>query len=201
MKLYFSAGSCSLAIRIVINEIGLPCEYEVVNLATKKMSNGQDYFKISPKGAVPALAINEHELLTENAVIQQYLADTHPQSKLLPPIGDFQRYRVLEWLNFISTDLHKGASPLFNSSVPADVKVSVFKPALQSKLAYAEQKLGNKSYLLGDHFTLPDAYLFVVLSWMPYLQVELKEYPNLTRYFQALSTRPSIIKSLAEEKR
>ncbi|NNM59830.1 MAG: glutathione transferase GstA [Legionellales bacterium] len=200
MKLYYSPGACSLAVRIVINEIGLPCEYEAVDFSTKKTANGRDYFKINAKGAVPALEINEHEILTENAAIQQYLADTHPKSQLLPPIGDFQRYRVLEWLNFVSTDLHKGASPIFTPNVPADVKANVFRPALQSKLAFAEHKLGSKPYLLGDRFTLPDAYLFVILTWMQHLQINMSEYPNLTRYFDALLKRPSIVKSLAQEK-
>ncbi|MFN7097674.1 MAG: glutathione transferase GstA [Gammaproteobacteria bacterium] len=201
MKLYYSPGACSLAVRIVINELGIPCEYEAVNLSTKKTATGSDFYKISPKGAVPTLEIKAGEILTENAVIQQYLADTHKRADLLPAVGDMQRYRVLEWLNYITTELHKGASPIFSSTITEEMKASIFRPALQSKLAYVDQMLGNKTYLMGDTFTLVDAYLFVILSWMGYLQINMSEYANLTRYFEALKKRPSIAKSLAEEKK
>lgn len=200
MKLYYSPGACSLAVRIVINELGVSAEYEAVDLGTKKTKAGTDFYKVNAKGAVPTLEIKPGEILTENAVIQQYLADTYKNTDLLPAVGDMRRYRVLELLNFVSTELHKGASPLFNSQIPADVKNSIFKPALQNKLAHVNQLLGNKQFLMGDTFTLPDAYLFVVLGWMGYLQVNMNEYPNLTRYVEALKKRPSIVKSLAEEK-
>jgi glutathione S-transferase len=199
MKLYYTPGACSLAVRIVINELGLPCTYEKVNLSTKKLSNGDDFYKVNPKGSVPALEIKRNEILTENAAIQQYLADTHHNTNLLPAVGDDRRYRVLELLNFISTELHKGCAPLFNPALPAEAKTNIFKPTLQNKLTYTNRLLENKPYLYGDTFTLADAYLFVVLSWMPHLQIDMSKYPNLTRYFEALKKRPAITKSLVEE--
>src|SRR5690349_19217638 len=122
MKLYYSKGACSLAVRIIINEIGLQSEYEAVDLKTKKTATGQDFLKINPKGSVPVIQTDEKQILTENAVIQQYLADTNKATQLLPALGNFERYRVLEWLNFISTELHKGFSPLFNPNVPNELK-------------------------------------------------------------------------------
>lgn len=199
MKLYYSPGACSLTVRIVINELGLTSEYEKVDLRTKKTKNGDDFYKFNAKGAVPALETKTGEILTEVAVIIQYLADLYHNISLLPPVDDIHRYRVLELVNYISTELHKGCSPLFNSAIPTEIKDSVFKPALQNKLAFVNQLLGNKPYLYGTDFTLADAYLFVILSWMPHLQIDMSSYPNLTRYFDTLKNRPSVVKSLAEE--
>jgi glutathione S-transferase len=199
MKLYYSKGSCALAVHIVINEIGAECEFEAVNLGTKITNSGTDFFTINAKGSVPTLITNDNNVLTENAVIQQYLADTYKAEQLLPAVGNFQRYRVLEWLNFISTDLHKGCSPLFNANVPQDIKDTVFKPLLKTRLNFVEKNLQNSAYLTGDHFTLPDAYLFVVLTWLPYFKIELNEWPKLANYFDTLKQRASIQKSIAEE--
>jgi len=199
MKLYYSKGACSLAVRIVIHELELKAEFESVDLKTKQTEKGDDFFKINPKGAVPALCLDDHQLLTENAVIQQYLADKHQAHHLLPAIGDFNRYRVLEWLNFVSTDLHKGCGPLFNANVPQEIKDTVFKPALKKKLDVVEQQLDNKDYLLGKNFTLPDAYLFVVMRWLNHLGLDMKIWPNMSRYFAALKERKSIKQALQEE--
>lgn len=122
MKLYYSAGTCSLAVRIIINEIGLPSTYEAVDLKTKKTASGQDFLQINPKGSVPVIVTDDNEILTENSVIQQYLADKNNASSLLPALGHFKRYRVLEWLNYISTELHKGCGPLFSPSIPVELK-------------------------------------------------------------------------------
>lgn len=199
MKLYYSKGACSLAVRIVINELDLPCEYESVNLATKKTQTGEDFYKINPKGYVPALLTAEKQLLTENMVIQQYLADTHPKGNLLPPLGKFERYRVLEWLAFISTELHKGFSPLFNPSIDAQVKNEIFISSLQKKFGFLNQQIGNKKFLMGDHFTLPDAYLFVMLYWGEKLALDISAHTNLSRYYAELKKYPSIEKSLRQE--
>jgi len=146
MKLYYAKGACSLAPHIIIHELNIPCELLAVSLANKKTANGEDYLAINPKGAVPALALDNGELLTENAVIQQYLADTHQASHLLPEIGNFSRYRVLEWLNFAATDLHKSFSPLFNKSVPADIVDTIFKPLLCKKIRFCKST-SNTPYL------------------------------------------------------
>jgi len=200
MKLYYSKGACSLAVRIVINELGLKCEFESVNLKTKQTESGGDFLSISPKGAVPVLAIDKHEVLTENSIIQQYLADTHKAAHLLPPVGDFKRYRVLEWLNFISTDIHKGFGPLFDPSIPQELKDSIFIPNIKKKLKFIEQHLAkNNQFLAGDHFTLPDAYLYVMLVWSRHFKIDIAELPHLTKYFSSLNQRPAIMQSLKEE--
>jgi len=199
MKLYYSKGACSLAVRIIIHEIGVACEFESVNLQTKQTEKGNDYFKINPKGSVPALVLENKKVLTENAVIQQYLADTHKASHLLPPLGDLKRYHVLEWLNFAGTDLHKSCGPLFNSNVPENIKEEVFRPLLKKKLIFVEKQLEQKAYLMGDEFTLPDSYVFVVLRWLASLKVDISDCPNLQRYFAHLKERKSIQQALKEE--
>ena len=199
MKLYYKKGSCSLAVRIVINELGLNCEYEAVDLTTKKTTSGADYYEINSKGSVPALVLDDGEVLTENTVIQQYLADVHHAKNLLPTLGNFARYRVLEWLNFATTDLHKGFSPLFNSKIPTSLKEEIFMPVLKAKFDYVNNHLATREYLAGEHFTLPDAYLFVILSWFPHVHLELSGWLNLQNYFEKIKARPAVVKSLAEE--
>lgn len=198
MKLYYSKGACSLAVRIVIHEIGIPCDFEAVNLHTKLTENGADFLNINPKGAVPTLALDDGEVLTENAVIQQYLADTNKTS-LLPPQGDIQRYHALKWLNFVSTDLHKSFSPLFNPKLPEEVKEEIFKPLIKSKLSFVNQHLAQQRYLLGDQFTLADSYLFVILTWVPKVKLNIEDWPNLVRYFNEVKNRPAVQKALKEE--
>jgi glutathione S-transferase len=202
MKLYFSRGACSLAVRIVAHELNLKLEYEAVNLhggPTKTTASGKDYLTISPKGNVPALVLDNGDLLTENAVIQQYLADTHP-SPMLPPLNDFKRYRVLEWLNFMSSDFHKAFSPLFNPKVPAELKESLFIPVVRMRLDTVNEGLEGRTYLLGDDFTLPDAYCFVILRWLASFNISLSEYPNVLRFFQTVSERPAVKSALEEER-
>lgn len=199
MKLYYSKGSCSLAVRIVINEIGLSSEYESVNLKTKQTETGADFLKVNPKGAVPTLITNDGLILTENAVIQQYLADHADSDFLLPKIGENDRYQVLEWLNFVATDMHKGAGILFNANLSPQIKEDIFIPLLKKKLDFINQHLIHKKYLLGEKFTLPDAYLFVVLSWLAYFNIALNEWPHIERYVNELKQRDAIQKSLKEE--
>lgn len=199
MKLYFSRGACSLAVRIVLNELHIPCEYEAVNLRTKQTESGEDFYKINPKGAVPALQLDDKSVLTENAAIQQYLADFKKADQLLPPVGHMQRYHVIEWLNFVATDLHKGFGPFFNSAIPDAVKDEVFRPTLINKLKFVEQQLSKNKFLAGDHFTLPDAYLCVILNWLPSAQVDIKKFPTLSNYFDTLKQRESVMKSFKEE--
>jgi glutathione S-transferase len=199
MKLYYSRGACSLAVRIVIHEIGIACAFESVDLKTKQTETNADYFKINLKGAVPALVLDEGAVLTENVVIQQYLADTYKAETLLPPAGHFNRYRVLEWLNFVSTDLHKSCSPLFNPKVPQEIKDTIFKEVLKKNLQFTDKHLEKNSYLTGDDFTLPDSYLFVVLRWLPSFGIAHADYPNLARFFNEVKERPAVAKALQEE--
>jgi len=199
MKLYYSKGTCSLAPRIVIHELQLSCSFEAVNLTTKKTETGADFLNINPKGSVPALELDNGTILTENLVIQQYLADTFNGQHLLPPLGNFNRYRVLEWLSFASSDLHKSFGPLFNPEIPTTLKDSVFKPLLFKRLSYLDTHLAQSKYLVGNEFTLPDAYVFVTLTWLHYFHIALEEWPHLQHYFERIKQRDSVIKALTEE--
>lgn len=199
MKLYYTKGACSLVVRIVINEIGLTAEFEAVNLRTKKTETGKDFLNINPKGSVPTLELNNGEVLTENAVILQYLADDSNATKLLPKVGDFKRYRVLEWINFISTELHKSIGPLFNPAMSEEMKNQILLPLIRTKLSYVDRHLQHHQYLLGDDFTLPDAYLFVMILWTSFFHIDLTEWKNLTRYFNTLNHRKSIQQSIKQE--
>lgn len=199
VKLYYSRGACSLAVRILINELGLDCDYESVDLKSKQTEHGKDFLKINPKGSVPVLQKDDGELLTENHIIQIYLVEKYPNSRLLPSSSDPRRYRVLEMSNFITTDLHKGCSPLFNPELPEELKESVFRPIIKKKLKLIEDWLRDNPYLLGQDFSLPDGYLFVILRWMPSLGIDYSELKKLTAYFERLKKYPSIIKSLEQE--
>lgn len=199
MKLYYSPGACSLVVRIIINELGLHSEYESVNLKTKQTEHKKDFLSINPKGAVPALQLDNGEILTENAVILQFLADRANAFQLLPETGDIKRYRVLEWLNYITTELHKTFGAMFNPAIPQELKDSLYLNMIKTKLTYVNKSLKPGSFLFGDHFTLPDAYLYVMLRWAQMFQLDLKEWSNLKAYFSSLSSRKSIIQSLKEE--
>ncbi|HSW93054.1 MAG TPA: glutathione transferase GstA [Gammaproteobacteria bacterium] len=200
MKLYFSKGACSLATRITLNELGIGAEYESVDLKTKKTATGEDFLKINPKGAVPAILLDDKTVLTENAAILQYLADLKKADHLLPPVFDRQRYSIIEWLNFIATDLHKGCGVFFNPLIPDTLKNTLFRPLLVSKLKRVEDQLAKTAWIGGSHFTLPDAYLFVILRWLPYIQIDMvKDFPQSARYFETLKNRDSVMKSLKEE--
>lgn len=199
MKLYYSKGACSLAVRIILHELNLSCDYEAVDLKTKKTETGQDYLMINPKGAVPALMLDDGQILTENGAVQQYLADTYHANQLLPPINDFNRYRVLEWLNYAASDIHKGFGPLFNHELSDDIKEKIFKPALEKKFNGLDHHLKENKFLMGDQFTLPDAYLFAMLRWFKMFKIDMNRWPNIVRYFEELNGRASISKSLEEE--
>lgn len=198
MKLYYSKGACSLAPHILINELNVPCEYESVDLKSKITEKNENFLKINPKGAVPVIVTDNNEILTENAIILQFLADSNSATKLLPPTTDFRRYRVLEWLNYIATELHKGFGPLFNPSVPQEVKDQIFIPLIKKKLTFVNEHLKNK-YLLGDDLTIPDIYLFVILRWLRNVNIDLNQWPNLSNYFAEFKKRPAVQKTFHEE--
>ncbi len=200
MKLYYAKGACSLVVRIVINELGLPCEYESVDLKTKQTEAGNDFSKINSKGAVPTLLTDESEILTENAVILQYLADKAKALTLLPPTSDFKHYRVLEWLNYITTELHKSFGPLFSPVYPAEVKENIVMPMLKKKFFYVNECLAKQGpFLLGDTLTLPDAYLFVMIRWTTNFKFDLNEWPHLCNFYESMKKQKAVQKSLQEE--
>jgi len=199
MKLYYSKGACSLASRIIINELGLSCEYESVDLRTKKTESGKDYLSINDKGAVPALETDQNGILTENGVILQYLADKEKAVELLPSTDDFNRYRILEWQNYVATELHKSFGPLFNPTLSQEVKDQFFKPLLNAKLSYVDKHLQLKKYLLGDQFTLADAYMLVMINWAIYFKFDTEKWPHLMQYYHLVKQRKSVQQSLQQE--
>jgi glutathione S-transferase len=199
MKLYYSKGACSLAVRIVINEIGIQSEYEAVNLKTKQTEHGKDFLSINPKGAVPTIITDKQITLTEGIAIQQYLADKYEATQLLPAINDINRYKVIEWFSFVNNDLHKTCGALFNPTLPDEIKNTIYKPMLENKLNFMDQHLQHHTYIMDNQFTITDAYLFVVLSWLPLFNMDIAHWPALAKYSSEVAKRPSVQKSLAEE--
>lgn len=201
MKLYYSKGAASLVVRIMIHEMNLACAFESVDLKTKMTEAGDQFLNITPKGYVPALKTDDKTILTETAVILQYLADQHHAAALLPGPCNINRYRVLEWTNFISAELHKSCAVLLNPNIPESIKDVLFNTGLKMKLNMVNDHLSQSQYLVQDHFTIADAYLFTVLFWLPhFLKIELSNWPHLARYFLKLKNRPSIQTAFQEEK-
>jgi glutathione S-transferase len=196
MKLYYSPGACSQAPHILLHEIGLDHDAERVDLKVKKLEDGSDYLAVNPKGAVPALQLDSGEVLTENAVILQYLGDRANWPEVLPPLGDFGRYRVLEMVNFITTELHKRFSFLF-SNASEETKTFVTEQ-LGHKLDYIDQRLGQGPFLFGEDLTLPDAYLFVISGWTEKM-IGLEKWPNLRAFRERMMQRPSVRNVLSFE--
>lgn len=198
MKLYYSRGACSFAPHILINELNIPCEYEAVDLKTHVTETGNDFYKINPKGSVPVLITNDNQTLTENAIILQYLAESQKATQLFPPNTDFQHYRVLEWLNYVATELHKGFGPLFNPKVPEELKEQLFIPILQKKFEYVNQHM-KRPYLLGNHLTLPDVYLCVTCLWIKNFKFDINQWPAIAAFFAEMKKRPAVQKTFEEE--
>jgi glutathione S-transferase len=197
MKLYYSPGACSQAPHILLHETGLDHDAERVDLKAKTLADGSDYLKINPKGAVPALQLNSGEVLTENAVILQYLGDRASWPEVLPPMGDFRRYRVLELVNFITTELHKRFGFLFNPDATEEMKQLVIRD-LGKKLDYIEERLETGPFLMGDDLTLPDPYLFVISGWAEKM-IGLERWPNLGAFRERMMQRPSVRHALKFE--
>ena len=194
MKLYYWPGACSLSPHIVAREAGLKLDIEKVDFETGKTEKGKELKAITKKAYVPALELDEGGVLTEGAVIVQYLADKAPQSKLLPASG-LDRYRAQEWLNYIATEVHKGFAPLFGDGT--DEQKAAAKKALEPRFAYVEEALKGKTFVLGDQFSVVDAYLFTVLSWSKYVQVQLPA--ALGDYLGRVAARPAVQAALKAE--
>jgi len=190
MKLYYSPGACSQAPHILLHELGLHHDAERVDLKAKTLEDGSDYLKVNPKGAVPALQLDSGEVLTENAVILQYLGDRAAWPEVLPPLGNFRRYRVLELVNFITTELHKRFSFLFNPNSSDQTKQQVIDE-IGKKFDYVNELLGDGPFLMGDELTLPDPYLFVITGWAEKF-VGLDRWPNLKAFRERMLARPSV---------
>jgi glutathione S-transferase len=198
MKLYYSPGACSLAPHIVLNEAGLAYETEKVDLANKKTAAGGDFLAVNPKGYVPAITLDDGQLLTEVQVLLRYLADQKPQSNLMPKPGTMERYRVEEWMNYIASELHKSYSPLFRPNTPEEYK-TIVRGNLAKRLALLDQALVGKQYLMGNAFTAADAYAFTILRWSPFTKVDLSPYANIKAYMARMEARPKVQQTLKEE--
>ncbi len=198
MKLYYAQGACSLAPHICLREAGLKFDLEKVDLATKKTSSGADYKAVNPNGYVPTLQLDSGELLTEAAVMMQYIADRKPESGLVPKAGTMERYRVRELLNFVSSEIHKTLGALFNPAVPDGFR-KIAEDRLATRFDVLTKKLDGKQFLTGGNFTAADAYLFTVLGWAPYLKVSLAKWPALTAYSDRVKARASVQAALKAE--
>jgi glutathione S-transferase len=199
MKLYYSPGACSLSPHIALNEAGLVFDSESVDLAKKKTKSGADYRAINPKGAVPALQLDNGQVLTEGSAIVQYIADQKPATKLAPAAGTLERYRLQEWLNYVASEVHKGFSPLFNPKIPEDWK-KVVTDNLATKFDYLSKQLQGKDYLMGT-FSVADAYLFTILGWTKYFNIDLAKWPVLVKYMERVGARPAVKAALEAEAR
>jgi glutathione S-transferase len=191
MKLYYSPGACSLSPHIVLRELDLPADLVRVDLATKAIEGGGDFTKVNPKGYVPALQLDDGRVLTEGAAIVQILADMKPELKLAPANGTFDRSRLQQWLNFVSTEVHKNFSPLFNAALPDSVK-QIYKDKLALRFGEIASDLGDQAYLMGAQFTVADAYLYTVLRWSRAFHIDLKQWPKLGDYFDRVGARPAV---------
>jgi glutathione S-transferase len=198
MKLYYSPGACSLAPHIALREVGYQFELEQVDLAAKKTKSGADYSKINGKGYVPALQLDSGEVLTEAPVILQYIADQKPESGLVPKAGTMERYRTQEWLNFVTSELHKGLGALFNPALAETARPAIVDK-LSARFDFLAKQLDGKPYITGDKFTAPDAYAFTVLSWAPHLKVSLDKWPTLKAYIERIVGRPHVQAALKAE--
>jgi glutathione S-transferase len=198
MKLYYSPGACSLSPHIALLEAGLPYDLVKVDLRAKKLENGDDYLKVNPKGQVPALGLDSGELVTEGPVIVQMIADQAAARGLAPARDSAERYKLLEWLNFITSELHKNFSPLFNPAFSDEVK-GFFRERLMGKFKYVEGQLAGHDYLLGTAFSVADGYLFTMLSWADRMQFDLTGLPNLTAYKARIAARPKVQEALTKE--
>jgi glutathione S-transferase len=200
MKLYFSPGTCSLATHLVLREVGATFELEQVDNQAKKTRRGADFWQISPKGYVPVLELDDGRRITENPAILQYIADQYPDSGLVPACGSFDRYRVQEWLNFITSEIHKAFSPLFKDTTPAEYKAAA-RENLSRRYDYVEEHLATHQYLHGEKFSIADAYLFVVTNWLhrPIVGIDIGKWPNVKAYWQRIAARPKVQEAMHAE--
>jgi glutathione S-transferase len=198
MKLYYAAGACSLSPHIVALEAGIPVELEKVDTKAKRTASDQDYWLINPKGYVPALALDDGELLTEGPAIVQYLADLKPESGLAPANGTTARYRLQEMLGYINSELHKTYSPLFKPETPDAVREER-KEYLRKRYRLLEERLAQHPWLVGDRFTVADAYLFTVTNWARHVALDLSEFPALLDFQKRVAERPAVQTALEAE--
>lgn len=198
MRLYFSPGACSLSPHIVLREAGLNFDLTRVDLGQKKTAEGGDFRSVNPKGQVPTLETDDGHVLTEGPAIVQFIADSKPEANLIPPAGTMERYRVIEWLNFITSELHKGFSPLFKPTTP-DAYKPLAKGLLADRYAMLDKHFAKNKYLMGDKFTVADAYLFTVTNWNNPLKIDLGQWPNVKAFVERVAARPKVQEAMKAE--
>jgi glutathione S-transferase len=198
MKLYYAPGACSLAPHIVLRELGLPHTAVEVNLKEGKAEDGNDYRRINPKGYLPTLVLHDGERLTEVAVLLQYLADRVPSAGLAPASGTMERYRLQEWLNFISAEIHKAYGPLWAATTPEQEKQRA-RARLAGRFDWLAEQLAVNPYLMGERFTVADAYLFTVLSWGQWTGIDIAKWPELQAYAARIAARPAVRAAMRAE--
>ena len=197
MKLYYMPGACSPAPHIALREAGLSFDLEKVE-RSKKTQSGADYLAVNAKGSAPALGLDDGQVLTEAAVIQQYITDKAPGKKLAPAAGTSEHYRLQEWLNYIASEVHKGIGQLFNPAMPDDYKEAVKKGLATKQFPYLDKALAGRNYLLGD-FTVADGYLFTVLNWTNFHKIDLSAFPNITAFMKRVAERPAVQDAMKAE--
>jgi glutathione S-transferase len=198
MKLYYSPGACSLSPHIVLNEAGLPFEKIKADTKTKVLPDGSDYRAVNPLGYVPLLELDDGTRITEGPAIVQYIADQVPAKKLAPPNGTMERVRLQTWLNFVTSELHKGFSPLFNPSMPDEAK-KIFRERLGTRFAYLDKHLASNDYLMGKDFSVADAYAFVVSNWAGRVDVDLSSHANVLEWRKRVGARPAVQAAMKAE--
>jgi glutathione S-transferase len=198
MKLYYSPGACSLSAHIALCEAGLTFELEQVDLKTHRTADGKDFYAINPKGYVPVLQLADGQVLTEGTAIVQFIADQSPGRNLAPAAGSFDRVRLQEWLNFISTEMHRGFSPLWNPKLPEATRAAAIEK-LERWFGWLDGQLAEREYLMGKQFTVADGYLFTILNWSYFLKMSLDRWPALQQFVQRVKARPAVAAALAAE--
>jgi glutathione S-transferase len=198
MKLCYAPAVCSFAVHIVAREAELPISLEKVDLTTHKTEAGTDLYTINPKGYVPAIELDSGEILTEVSAILQFLPDQASPSPLVPACGTIDRIRLQEWLTFISSEIHKGFGPLWDPGTPLEMK-QITKKKLGVRFAYLDEKLAGRTYLMGEQFTVVDAYLFTVVNWVNFLDMDISAYQNLKAFQERIASRPKVREALKAE--
>ena len=198
MKLYYAPDTCSLSPHIVLRELGIEFELVKVDNRRKLTADGRDFLTINPKGYVAALELDDGEILTEGPAILQYLADLRPECGLAPRADSWERVRLQEWLNFITSEIHAGLAPLFNNMLPEEAK-SIFREKLFRRFSFLQETLSTNAYLMGASFSVADAYLFTVLGWCKFFSLELNNWPALLAYREKISARPAVRAALRAE--
>lgn len=198
MKLYYLTGACSLASNIALRDAGLKFELIKVDRKTRRTADGLDFNEVNPKGYVPVLALDNGERLTENVTVLQYIADRNPAAKLAPAMGTMERYRLMEWLSFINSEIHKSFTPLFKADVSDDVKQYARKN-VSGRLDYLEKTIAGQQFVMGEQYTVADPYLFTVLSWARHVDVDLGKWPQVQRYVERIGARPNVVEALKSE--